>query len=170
MLRSVGALTFGTLSDRYGRKWPFIFNLCLLIIFELSSGFCNTLPQFLGVRSLYGIAMGGMKTSTHAIFTVADLFLHRVIRPCRRNSTRGLTIRRSGPAVRAFPTSIRHGLSPCSHFLPRGMSPIIPSCPQCHLSTILPILIPPFSSSSSLPRPTAGALSSGLAPGPPSSS
>jgi len=36
-----------------------IINLGLFIIFELASGFCNTLPQFLGVRSLYGIAMGG---------------------------------------------------------------------------------------------------------------
>jgi MFS family permease len=36
-----------------------IINLFLFIIFELASGFCNTLPQFLGVRSLYGIAMGG---------------------------------------------------------------------------------------------------------------
>jgi MFS transporter, SHS family, lactate transporter len=59
MLRSVGALIFGAISDRYGRKWPVIFNLALFIILELASGFCNTLPQFLGVRSLYGIAMGG---------------------------------------------------------------------------------------------------------------
>lgn len=59
MLRSVGALVFGTLSDRYGRKWPMIINLALFIVLELASGFCNTLPQFLGVRSLYGIAMGG---------------------------------------------------------------------------------------------------------------
>lgn len=36
-----------------------ITNLALFIVLELASGFCNTLPQFLGVRSLYGIAMGG---------------------------------------------------------------------------------------------------------------
>lgn len=60
MLRSVGALSFGALSDRYGRKYPTILALILFIIFELASGFCNTLPQFLGVRSLYGIAMGGL--------------------------------------------------------------------------------------------------------------
>ncbi|KIW99720.1 uncharacterized protein Z518_11133 [Rhinocladiella mackenziei CBS 650.93] len=60
MLRSVGALIFGTVSDRYGRKWPMIINLGLFIILELASGFCHTLPQFLGVRSLYGIAMGGL--------------------------------------------------------------------------------------------------------------
>jgi SHS family lactate transporter-like MFS transporter len=60
MLRSVGALVFGGLSDRYGRKWTMITNLFLFIIFELASGFAQSLPQFLGVRALYGIAMGGL--------------------------------------------------------------------------------------------------------------
>ncbi|KAH8886032.1 MFS general substrate transporter [Thozetella sp. PMI_491] len=60
MLRSVGALVFGTLSDRYGRKWPMIANLFLFIILELATGFTKSLPQFLGVRALYGIAMGGL--------------------------------------------------------------------------------------------------------------
>ncbi|KAI1753205.1 carboxylic acid transporter [Xylaria castorea] len=60
MLRSVGALVFGSLSDRYGRKWTMIINLFLFIIFELASGFAQSLPQFLGVRALYGIAMGGL--------------------------------------------------------------------------------------------------------------
>jgi MFS transporter, SHS family, lactate transporter len=58
MLRSVGALIFGTLADRYGRKWPMIFNLGLFIVLELATGFTNNLTQFLAVRSLYGIAMG----------------------------------------------------------------------------------------------------------------
>jgi len=35
-----------------------IFNLCAFIVLELASGFCNNLSQFLGVRALYGIAMG----------------------------------------------------------------------------------------------------------------
>lgn len=61
MLRSVGALTFGAFADRYGCKWPMIVALGLFVILELASGFCQTLPQFLAVRSLYGIAMGGKK-------------------------------------------------------------------------------------------------------------
>lgn len=59
MMRPVGALLFGTLCDRYGRRWPMIANLVLLIVLELASGFCSSLHQFIGVRSLYGIAMGG---------------------------------------------------------------------------------------------------------------
>lgn len=34
--------------------------MVLFIILELATGFCNTYKQFLGVRSLYGIAMGGL--------------------------------------------------------------------------------------------------------------
>lgn len=59
MLRSVGALIFGVVADRYGRKWPMIINLAFFVVLELATGFCQTLPQFLGVRALYGIAMGG---------------------------------------------------------------------------------------------------------------
>jgi SHS family lactate transporter-like MFS transporter len=57
MLRSVGALMFGTISDRYGRKWVMIFNLVLFIILELATGFTRSLSEFLAVRALYGIAM-----------------------------------------------------------------------------------------------------------------
>ncbi|OAA66362.1 carboxylic acid transporter [Akanthomyces lecanii RCEF 1005] len=60
MLRSVGALVFGACSDRYGCKWPMMVALLLFVVLELASGFCQTLSQFLAVRSLYGIAMGGM--------------------------------------------------------------------------------------------------------------
>ncbi|KAK4687269.1 MFS transporter, SHS family, lactate transporter, partial [Tremellales sp. Uapishka_1] len=60
LFRSLGAVLFGTLADRYGRKWTLVGNLCLICVFELGSGFCNTYAQFLAVRSLFGIAMGGI--------------------------------------------------------------------------------------------------------------
>jgi len=60
MLRLVGALVFGWLSDRYGRKWPFIANNVLFIILELGTGFTQTFKQFLAVRAVFGIAMGGL--------------------------------------------------------------------------------------------------------------
>lgn len=60
MLRTVGGVTFGLAADRYGRKWPFVVNNILFIVLELATGFCQTYQQFLAVRALYGIAMGGL--------------------------------------------------------------------------------------------------------------
>lgn len=60
MLRSVGAIIFGIWADRYGRKLPYIVNVILLIILQLGLGFIQTYKQFLAVRALFGIAMGGI--------------------------------------------------------------------------------------------------------------
>ncbi|PHH90534.1 hypothetical protein CDD83_3376 [Cordyceps sp. RAO-2017] len=60
MLRPVGAIFFGAWGDRYGRKWPFIVNNIMFIAFELGTGFCHTYGQFLAIRSMFGIAMGGL--------------------------------------------------------------------------------------------------------------
>ena len=60
MLRPIGAGIFGLAADRFGRKWPFIIDNVLLIIFELVTGFCKTYKQFLAMRALFGIAMGGI--------------------------------------------------------------------------------------------------------------
>ncbi len=60
MSRFVGAGLFGLASDRFGRKWPFVINVSLLIIFELITGFCTTYASFVACRVLFGIAMGGI--------------------------------------------------------------------------------------------------------------
>ncbi|KAK9374216.1 major facilitator superfamily domain-containing protein [Lipomyces chichibuensis] len=60
MLRSVGAIVFGIAADKFGRKWPFIVNCLVFIALELGTGFVQTYRQFLAVRSLFGIAMGGI--------------------------------------------------------------------------------------------------------------
>ncbi|KAF5676985.1 MFS SHS lactate transporter [Fusarium heterosporum] len=60
MFRSIGSITFGIASDRYGRKWPFVVNNLLFIVLELGTGFCQTYQQFLACRALFGIAMGGL--------------------------------------------------------------------------------------------------------------
>lgn len=48
------------MSDRYGRKWPLVINLLIVAVLELGSGFVQTFEQFLAVRSLFGIGMGGI--------------------------------------------------------------------------------------------------------------
>ncbi|KAI5962831.1 hypothetical protein CANMA_003606 [Candida margitis] len=60
MFRTVGAVIFGAMGDTFGRKWPFIFNMVLLMVIQIGTGFVTTYSQFLGVRSLFGIAMGGI--------------------------------------------------------------------------------------------------------------
>ncbi|KAH3680433.1 hypothetical protein WICMUC_000364 [Wickerhamomyces mucosus] len=60
MLRSVGSVIVGFAADKYGRKWPLIINMAVLAILEVGTGFVTTFEQFLGVRALFGIAMGGM--------------------------------------------------------------------------------------------------------------
>ncbi|CAF4965034.1 unnamed protein product, partial [Rotaria socialis] len=60
MLRSVGAIIFGSAGDRFGRKWPFIVNIVFYATVEIGTGFCRTYAEFLGVRALFGVAMGGI--------------------------------------------------------------------------------------------------------------
>ncbi|GAC95738.1 hypothetical protein PHSY_003314 [Pseudozyma hubeiensis SY62] len=60
LFRSVGAAIFGVLSDRYGRKYPLVINLLIIAALSLGSGFVQTYQQFLAVRSLFGLGMGGI--------------------------------------------------------------------------------------------------------------
>jgi SHS family lactate transporter-like MFS transporter len=78
MLRSVGSIIFGLAADRYGRKWPFIINNALFIVLELGTGFCGSYGEFLAVRALFGVAMGGLYGNAAATGTYSipsELFL-----------------------------------------------------------------------------------------------
>nr|QFR37105.1 MFS transporter [Cyberlindnera americana] len=59
MVRSVGAVIFGLWTDKYSRKWPFITTAAMFLVLQIGTGFCKTYQQFLAVRALSGIAMGG---------------------------------------------------------------------------------------------------------------
>ncbi|KAE9379961.1 MFS general substrate transporter [Stipitochalara longipes BDJ] len=65
--RFIGAAIFGIAADRYGRKWPFIFNNALLVLLELLVGFCRTFEEFLVCRTFFGVAMGGIYGNAAAI-------------------------------------------------------------------------------------------------------
>lgn len=60
LFRSLGAATFGIAGDLYGRKYPMIVNLVIIAALQLATGYCATFGQFLGVRALFGIGMGGI--------------------------------------------------------------------------------------------------------------
>jgi MFS transporter, SHS family, lactate transporter len=59
LFRPVGAVLFGMLADRYGRRVPLMANVIYFSIVELLSGFSQTYTQFLILRALFGIGMGG---------------------------------------------------------------------------------------------------------------
>lgn len=58
-LRAIGAVFFGRLADRLGRRPAFVINVLTFSAFQVLTGFSPSLTFFLVVRSLYGIAMGG---------------------------------------------------------------------------------------------------------------
>jgi len=57
--RPVGALIFGVLADRYGRRPVLMINILAFSLIELACAFAPTLSALLVLRALFGIAMGG---------------------------------------------------------------------------------------------------------------
>jgi SHS family lactate transporter-like MFS transporter len=58
-MRPLGALLFGLLSDRYGRRVPLMVNVLYFSIIEVLCGFSPNYTFFLIMRALFGIGMGG---------------------------------------------------------------------------------------------------------------
>ena len=57
--RPVGALVFGLLADRYGRRLPLMIDLVFYSVVEVLSGLAPSYAVFLVLRALFGIGMGG---------------------------------------------------------------------------------------------------------------
>ncbi len=57
--RPIGALIFGLLADRYGRKLPLIIDLIFFSVVEVLCGFSHSYLSFIVLRALFGIGMGG---------------------------------------------------------------------------------------------------------------
>src|SRR6185503_9846726 len=58
-MRPVGAVVFGLMADRYGRRLPLMINLVFYSVIEVLSGFAPNYTVFLILRALFGIGMGG---------------------------------------------------------------------------------------------------------------
>lgn len=58
-MRPLGALLFGRLGDRYGRRPALMMSILLYSVMELATAFSPSLLAFIVLRALYGIAMGG---------------------------------------------------------------------------------------------------------------
>lgn len=60
LLRSIGAACFGLAGDKFGRKWPMVLNMIILGVLQIATIYSTTFQQFLAVRSLFGLFMGGV--------------------------------------------------------------------------------------------------------------
>ncbi|HEY2711343.1 MAG TPA: MFS transporter [Chthoniobacterales bacterium] len=59
MMRPLGALIFGLLGDRFGRRGPLMIDIIFYSLMELLTAFAPSYTVFLIFRALYGIGMGG---------------------------------------------------------------------------------------------------------------
>jgi SHS family lactate transporter-like MFS transporter len=59
VFRPVGAVIFGMLADRYGRRPVLMGNILSFSAIELACGFAPSLAVLLVLRALFGLAMGG---------------------------------------------------------------------------------------------------------------
>ena len=51
---------FGVAGDKFGRKWPMVLNMIILGLLQVATIYAGTFQQFLAVRSLFGLFMGGV--------------------------------------------------------------------------------------------------------------
>jgi SHS family lactate transporter-like MFS transporter len=58
-MRPVGAILFGMMADRFGRRLPLMLNIVFFSLVEVLSGLAPNYTVFLILRLLYGIGMGG---------------------------------------------------------------------------------------------------------------
>ncbi|MGE5244099.1 MAG: MFS transporter [Betaproteobacteria bacterium] len=58
-MRPIGAVIFGIMADRWGRRLPLMLNVMFYAVISVLSGLAPTYTTFLILRMLFGIAMGG---------------------------------------------------------------------------------------------------------------
>ncbi|MBD8106076.1 MFS transporter [Erwinia persicina] len=73
-VRPLGALLFGRLAEKFGRRPVLMANIIAFTIFELLSAWSPSLLWFLAFRVIYGVAMGGVwgVASSLAMETIPD--------------------------------------------------------------------------------------------------
>jgi SHS family lactate transporter-like MFS transporter len=59
LMRPVGALVFGALAEKFGRRPTLMVNVVSYSVFVMASALAPTLGWFLAMRALFGVAMGG---------------------------------------------------------------------------------------------------------------
>src|ERR1035441_8738174 len=104
-MRPVGAVLFGLMADKFGRRPTLMVDIIAYSVFELASAFAPSLKFFLIMRVFFGIAMGG-EWGVGAV--LSQHFL-----------SRGKRSARSGPARADLPNPV-HDLATTGQFARGG--------------------------------------------------
>ena len=106
-MRPVGAVIFGMLADRYGRRGPLMANVVFFSVIELLCGFAPSYTIFLVLRMLYGIGMGGeWGVGASLAMESAPKRLRGVLTSLREHSISTRAVRRGsrdGPSISTPP-------------------------------------------------------------------
>lgn len=73
-VRPIGALLFGRLAEKFGRRPILMLNIVMFSLFEVLSAWSPSFGAFLAFRVIYGVAMGGIwgVASSLAMETIPD--------------------------------------------------------------------------------------------------
>ncbi len=58
-MRPIGAVIFGLMADRYGRRLPLMINVVFYAVISVLCGLAQSYAVFIGLRMLFGVGMGG---------------------------------------------------------------------------------------------------------------
>ena len=58
-MRPLGAIVFGLMADRFGRRLPLMLNVTFFAVISVLCGLATSYWQFIALRMLFGVAMGG---------------------------------------------------------------------------------------------------------------
>ncbi|AAS53704.1 AFR333Wp [Eremothecium gossypii ATCC 10895] len=59
MTRTIGAIVYGYIGDRFGQRTSFLINVGMISVLQLVTGFATSFPYFLACRAYFGIELGG---------------------------------------------------------------------------------------------------------------
>ena len=127
--RPVGAFIFGRLADHYGRRHIFAVNIACYSVFAFLTAFSPSLTAFLVIRSLFGVAMGG-------IWGVGASLALESVAPTKRGFVSGLmqTGYPTGSLLAAFAYGEFYGLIGWRGLFMLGLAPallLIPYIETC---------------------------------------
>ncbi|KAJ7594583.1 MFS general substrate transporter [Mycena floridula] len=135
LFRPVGAILFGLLSDRFGRKWPLVGVLLIIAAIQVATGFVDDFSSFLAshrfsaMGGVWGLASAASMESIHAngisrsvLWPNARYFTSSCIGIQRRYFSQGVIVSRDLEKARNIGSIFVELIKPSIFWVGAGMS------------------------------------------------